>query len=82
VRDETIQQNTAGKRREGAGDQLEESGFAAGVGTEDSDDFAGTGLETIGFEREERRLRWVGGVSVADLFDAEADRARGAGGVA
>ena len=56
-----------------AGNQFEQSGFAAGVGAEDGDDFAGLGLEAEGFEREERGLRGIGGVGVADLLDAEAN---------
>ena len=43
----------------GAGDEFQQSGFAAGVWAEDGDDFAGARLKTGGFEREERRLRRI-----------------------
>src|SRR6267142_857856 len=70
--DESIQQNTAGKGREGAGNQFQEGGFAAGVGAEDGDDFAGFGLKAGGLQREEGGLRRIRGIRVTDLLDAEA----------
>jgi hypothetical protein len=82
VGDKAVEQDAAGKRLERAGDELEERGFAAGVGAENGHDFAGTGLEAVGFESEERGLGGIGGVGVADLFDAEADVVGSAGDVA
>ncbi len=83
VRGETVQKNAAGERFERAGNQFEERGFAAGVGAENGDEFTGLGLKAEGFKGEERGLRWIGSVGVADLLDAEAHigvRARGIAG--
>jgi len=70
--DETVEKNAAGKRLDCAGNNLKKSGFAAGVGAENSNDFARFGLEAGGFECEDRRLLGIRRISVADLFDAEA----------
>src|ERR1700722_12268854 len=71
VGDKAVQQYSARERWLGAGDQLEQRGFAAGVGAEDRDDFAGPCLEAAGFEGEQRGLRGIRGVGVTDLLDAE-----------
>src|ERR1044072_1968669 len=70
--DETIEKDAAGKRLKSAGNNLEKSGFAAGVRSENRDDFTGLGLKAGGFESEDRRLLRIGRVGIADLFDAEA----------
>src|SRR5947199_1570365 len=82
VSDEAIQLDAAGEWRERAGDKFQERRLAAGVGAENRDDFAGSSLEAAGFEREERRLIWVCGVGVADLFDVEANFAACTCGIA
>src|SRR6266481_1440074 len=71
VRDESIQKNAAGERLESAGDQFQESGFTAGVWTQNGNDFSGPRLEAGCFQREQRRLRGIGGVRVANLLDAQ-----------
>src|SRR5208337_2117156 len=70
--DKTIEEDAAGKRLQRARNQLEQSGFSAGVRSEDGHEFAGPGVEAEGFESEKRRLRGVGRIGVADLLDAEA----------
>src|ERR1700739_2588631 len=80
--DEAVKQDTAGERFKGASNEFQQGGFAAGIGSEDGDDFGGARLKAAGFESEERRLRRVGGVGVADLLDAKANVAGGARGVA
>src|SRR5208283_786023 len=72
MRDETVEEDAAGKRLQRARNQLEQSGFPAGVRSEDGHDFAGLGVEAEGFKGEERRLGGVGRVGVTDLLDAEA----------
>src|SRR5258708_7354991 len=72
VSDESIEKNPAGKGREGAGDQFQEGGFAAGVGAEDGYEFAGLGLKAGGLQREEGGLRGIRGIGIADLLDAQA----------
>src|SRR5580700_6423705 len=49
---EAIQKHAAGKRLENARDQLQQSGFAAGVWSHNRNDFAGTRLKACGLERE------------------------------
>src|SRR5580704_7817196 len=78
VGDEAVQQDSARERWLGAGDKLEQCGFAAGVGAEDRDELSGPGLEAAGFEGEQRGLRGIRGVGVTDLLDAETN-VRGAG---
>src|SRR5258708_19342067 len=73
VSDESVEQNPSGKGRKRAGDQLQQGGFAAGVWPKDGDDFAGFGLKTCRFQREERGLRRICGMGVTDLLNAEAD---------
>src|SRR6266581_437334 len=72
VGDESVEQDAPGKRRERAGDQFQQGGFAAGVRAEDGHDFAGPGLKTGRFQREERRLRRICGIGIADLLKAQA----------
>ena len=72
VSDESVEQNPSGQGRERAGDQLQQSGFAAGVWSEDGDDFAGLGLKACRFQREKRSLREIRGIGVTDLLDAQA----------
>jgi hypothetical protein len=67
--DKSIEKDATGERGKNAGNQLEKGGFAAGVGAENSDDFAGPSLKASGLEGKKRSLRGVGGVSIADLFD-------------
>ena len=50
-----VEFDAAGQRRDGARDQAQQGGLAAGVGAEDGDEFALARLERGGFEREERR---------------------------
>jgi len=78
MRDEAIQEDAARQRLQRARNQLEQSGFPAGVGSEDGHEFAGLGVEAQGFEGEERGLGGVRRVGVADLLDAEAHVRRGA----
>src|SRR2546426_7548651 len=85
VRDKAVEKDASRKRLENAGDQLKQSGLAAGVGAENGHDFAGPALKARGFEREERSLRGICGIGVADLLDGQAylvAQARGFGGVA
>src|SRR5262245_43320912 len=72
VRNETVEENASGQRLEGAGNNLEQRGFAAGVWAQHCDHFACLGLKAGGFQREYGRLLWIGRVGVANLFDAEA----------
>src|SRR6266436_8498143 len=72
VGDESVEQDAPRKRMERAGDQFQQGGFAAGVGAEDGYDFAGPGLKTGRFKRKERRLRWICGIGIADLLNAQA----------
>jgi len=73
VDDESVEQDPSGKGSEGAGDQLQQGGLAAGVWSEDGNDFAAPGLKTCGFHREERGLRRVCRIGIADLLNTEAD---------
>src|SRR2546430_6567925 len=66
---EAVEKNTAGKGAENSGNQLHQSGLAARVGAENGDDFPGTRLKTGGFESEERSLRGICGVRIADLLE-------------
>ena len=52
---EAVQLDAAGQRRDGAGHQAQQRGFAAGIGSEDGHEFALARLKRGGFEREERR---------------------------
>ena len=81
VGDETVEQDASGERFESAGDEFQQSRFAAGIGAEHGDDFAGTRLKAAGFQREERSLRGIRGIGVADLLDAQANFAGSARGV-
>src|ERR1700675_3802259 len=81
MRFETIEKNAAGERLERAGDEFEKSGFAAGVGAENGDEFAGLGLKAHRFQSEERRLGGIRRVGIADLLDAQTDVGGGARGV-
>src|SRR5580704_11336069 len=80
--DETVEQNASRHRFLRAGDQFQERGFAAGVGSEDGDDLSRASLEAAGFESEKRSLRGIRGISVTHLLDTEANvaRARTVGG--
>src|SRR2546430_313244 len=68
---EAVEKNAAGKRAENSGYQLHQSGLAAGVRAENGDDFARARLKTGGFESEERGLRGICGVRIANLLDRE-----------
>src|SRR6266403_1803020 len=70
--DESVEQNPSGQGGEGAGDQMQQGGFTAGVWSENSDDFARPGLKTCRFQREKRGLRGICRIGVTDLFDAQA----------
>src|SRR5690242_13805450 len=72
MNDEPVEKNAPGERLEDAGNQLEESRLAAGVGAENGHDFAGARLKAGGFQSEERSLRGIRGIGVADLLDGEA----------
>src|SRR5260370_1831083 len=66
--DKSVEKNAAREGLENSGNQLKQGGLAAGVGPENGDDFAGAGLKAGGFESEERSLRRICGVGVADLL--------------
>ena len=72
MRGESVQENMTGERFESAGNELEKSGFAAGIRAKNRHDFSRLGLKAEGFQRKERGLRRIGSVDVAGLFDAEA----------
>ena len=69
---EAVKFHAAGKRNDGAGDQAEQRGFAAGVRTEDGHEFALARLKGGGFEREERRRLLARRIGIAGLFDVDA----------
>ena len=69
---ETVQLDASGKRRDGAGDQPQQCGLAAGVWSQDGDQLALVGLEGGGFEREQRSRVGARGVGVAGLLDVHA----------
>src|ERR1700722_7971677 len=73
VRNEAVEQDAAGERLESSRDQVQESGFAAGVGPHNGDNFAGPRLEARCFQCEQRCLCRIGGGGGADLFDAQAN---------
>src|SRR5215831_4515813 len=73
MNDKAVEQNAAGKRAENSSDQLKQRGFAAGVRAENGHNFARARLKASGFEREERCLRRISRVSVADLLDGKTD---------
>ena len=78
-----VQLDAAGERRDGAGNEAQQRGFAAGVGSQDGHQLALVGLERGGFEREERSRVGARRVGVAGLLDVHAhvrarrDRRRG-----
>src|SRR5215469_13349087 len=67
----SVEKNAPGERGKGAGNQLEKSGFAAGVGAENRNDFAGPRLEARGLEGKKRSVRRIAGISIADLLDGQ-----------
>ena len=71
--DSSVKKNAAGERGKYTGNQLEKRGFAAGVGAENSNDFAGPSLEAGGLEGKQGSLRGIGGVGITDLLDGKAN---------
>src|SRR5262249_40874925 len=76
MRGKAIEHDAAGKRLQRPGDELEQSGFAAGVRAEKRDHLTGASLEAGGFKSEERCLRRMGRVRITDLLDAKAHLGR------
>src|SRR5215472_1246930 len=70
---EAVEKNASGKGVEDSGNQLKERGLPAGIGSENGHDLAGARVKARGFESEERGLRRICGVGVADLLDGETD---------
>src|SRR6266516_1838244 len=80
MKDKAVEKDTAGKGLENSGNQLKQGGLAAGVGAKDGDDFGRPGLKARSFQGEERGLRRICGVGVADLLDGKANfRAQASG---
>src|ERR1051325_2507267 len=73
MNDKAVEKDAAGKGLENSGNQLKQGGLAAGVGAEDGDDFAWPGVKARGFQGEERSLRRICRVGVADLLDGKAN---------
>ena len=76
-----VQQNTARKRRLRACDQFQQRRFPARVRPENRHDFAGPRLKAARLQREQRRLRRIWRIRVADLFDAQPNFLRAIGGL-
>src|SRR2546430_10663676 len=84
---EAVEFDAAGKGSDGAGNQAQQGGFAAGIRTEDGHEFAFAGLKGSGFEGEEWRGLFARRIGITGLLDIDAQvrrmarSGRGGGGV-
>src|SRR5437868_854725 len=69
--DYAIQKDAARERLQRAGNNLQESGFPAGVWAENGYNLARFGLKAGSFQCENRRLLRIWRISITDLFDAQ-----------
>src|SRR5207253_1529444 len=69
---EAVEFDAAGKGSDGAGNQAQQGGFAAGIRTEDGHEFAFAGLKGSGFEGEEWRGLFARRIGITGLLDIDA----------